>query len=433
MINTSTERFNKLTLYVVSDVHLNNHKYDKNDFAENPERKIFREFLSRVIDEFESGEQILLVLNGDIFDITSSWFNSLMPWEENANIEELVCKVVLEIINNNLDVFHELREILKRGSSKIVYVIGNHDGLLEIYPNAQKLIKNKLLEGLSSELTESNPIKFVNCYENKELGLYVEHGHRLDPHNLYDSTQKPPLGDVINILIVNRFLEKTVNKLKEYGYSEDVINKIKNRLHDIEYIRPLVLIPLWIETIAKENESEPESKGKKESLQTILRSIIAEILLDKNMSRYIVNKLHIPMFILHSAAKLLIRLPQVMPLVSYICTRLVRRTHSNRFQIKVATKLSEEKGYKLICFGHTHIPFFKALSPTSYYFNTASWTPVINLFKFDEYEMPTEEILTLDEHFKKVERCGYLKVEKDLKDPKAKAKFSLQTIQIGEN
>lgn len=431
MNNTNNSRVSNLTMYLVSDVHLNNHKYDKNNWAENPERKIFREFLSNRISRIQSDEKFVLILNGDILDVTGSWFNFPVPWDEDTSmVEKLLHEIILEIIQNNLDIFFEFRQILKNSNAEIVYVIGNHDGLLEVYPSAQELIKNKLFEGLS--LSEQERFYFATSFEYKELGLYVEHGHRLDPYNLYDSKQKPPLGDVVNILIVNKFIETVSLRLKEHGYSDEVINKIKDRLHDIEHIRPLVLIPLWIESVAKEHVNDSESKGKDIPVETILRNIIAEILLDKSMTQFIVKRLHIPMFLLHFATFLLIKFPAILPLISYVCTRLVRRTHSNKFQKKMALKLSREHDYKLICFGHTHIPSFEVLSPDVYYFNSASWTPVINLFKYSESETPQEEFLNLDKHFKKVERCGYLKITKDLVNPDTKAKFSLETIQIGE-
>ena len=242
MNSTNNSKINHLTMYLVSDVHLNNHSYDKNNWAENPERKIFREFLSNVISKIQPDEKFLLILNGDIFDITGSWFTLPLPWDDDLeSVEKLLHDVILEIIQNNLDIFHELRQIFKNPNAEIIYVIGNHDGLLEVYPSAQKLIKNKLLEGFS--LADQERFSFVTSFEYKELGLYVEHGHRLDPYNLYDSKQKPPLGDVVNVLIVNKLIETVSLRLKEHGYSEEVVNKIKDRLHDIEHIRPLVLIP----------------------------------------------------------------------------------------------------------------------------------------------------------------------------------------------
>ena len=57
MTSTTNSNYNNLTMYLVSDVHLNNHKYDKNNWAENPERKIFREFLSNIISKIKSDEK----------------------------------------------------------------------------------------------------------------------------------------------------------------------------------------------------------------------------------------------------------------------------------------------------------------------------------------------------------------------------------------
>jgi predicted phosphodiesterase len=99
----------------------------------------------------------------------------------------------------------------------------------------------------------------------------------------------------------------------------------------------------------------------------------------------------------------------------------------------MAHKIYKEKGSKMVVLGHTHIPTLKALAHDSYYCNTGSWTPVINLFKYSEPEYSYTEYLVAQSEFKRIEHRGYLKLEKDLEDKNSKLKFSLETMQSGWN
>ncbi len=421
-----------LKVYIVSDVHLNNDPYDKHSNKENPERKNFQKFLTELNTSFSSDDQVILILNGDIFDITGSWYNSVLPWDDDKEkVENILKDLVLEIIENNQLIINELCQLLKHQSSKIVYVIGNHDSLLGEYSGVQELIRDKLLHGIPQELKIDKQISFVKSFEHPDLGLYVEHGHRFDPFNTSNNVHEPALGDVINILIVNRFIKLTVDSLKSHGYSSELISNIKYHLYDIEYLRPLSLLPFWVESIANIFCNHHESKTKLKSIEVIFRGVILEIYKEPWVTKYLSKKLQLPRFFLKLLINLTVQFPPILPALSFVVSKLLRRTHSNNFQNEIAKSMHEEKGYHMIAFGHTHIPIVTALSPEGYYFNTGSWTPVINLFKYSENKLSHIEYLTAKAEFKKVERSGILKIEKDLSLPNSKPRFSLETMQSG--
>lgn len=415
----------KLKAYIVSDVHLNNHPFDAAHLSENPRRRNFRLFLRRLNEELQANERIQLILNGDIMDITGSWFEPVMPWDGNRpRVLETLNRLLLDIMENNLNTFEELRKLLRHPHTEIIYVFGNHDGMLQQYPESHAVVKTFL----SPEAEGQSRIRFVPCYASEELDLYLEHGHLQDPFNRQCDQNEPPLGDVINVLIVNRFVELAVNRFREQGYSETFITRIHSRLHDIEYLRPLALLPVWIQTIGYEYEGHPESRGKAMGVPDILLAVIAEILRDPDMVAYMTRRLQWPRPMLPLMVKLILRIPWILPVISFFTSKLMRRTHSNKYQYKAAQKIHREKGYRLIAFGHTHIPGVQPLSQNAYYFNTGSWKPVINLFKISKD--PVElEYLNPDVQFNKVERSGILLIEKS--DSSSPAEFSLQTIQSG--
>lgn len=414
-----------LKAYIVSDVHLNNHPFDATHQTENPRRRNFRLFLNRINEEIQPHQRIQLILNGDILDITGSWFEPVMPWDvDRPLVLNTLNRLLLDIMENNLSTFQELRKLLRHPQAEVIYVFGNHDGLLQQFPESQAVVK----AFLCPETEGQARIHFVPFYASEELDLYLEHGHLQDPFNRQCDQKEPPLGDVINVLIVNRFVELAVNRFREQGYSDTFIHRIHSRLHDIEYLRPLALLPVWIQTIGYEYENHPESRGKSMGVPDILLAVISEILNDHHMVAYMTRRLQWPRPILPLLIKATLGIPWILPMISFVTSKLMHRTHSNKYQYRAAQKIHREKGYRLIAFGHTHIPGVQPLSQNAYYFNTGSWKPVINLFKISKD--PVElEYLNPEVQFNKVERSGILLIEKS--DSTAPAEFSLQTIQSG--
>ncbi len=418
--------YDRLKAYIVSDVHLNNHPYDHGQ-GENPRRRNFRLFLNRLNQDVKAEEKILLVMNGDILDITGSWFEDVMPWDGHRDlVNETLSRVLREILDNNQATLDELRQLLEHPLTEIIYVFGNHDGMLQQYPESQQVIR----DFLNPDATVQERIRFAPFYASEELDLYIEHGHLQDPFNHKGHGGEPPLGDVVNVLIVNRFVEMMMERLRQAGYSEPFLQRMHTRLHDIEYLRPLALLPVWVQTLAHDYERHPENIDKPQAVQAILISVVSEILLDPKMVAYLTRQLKLPRHILPLTISLVLRIPWILPFVSFLASKFMHRTHSNKYQYKAAQKLHREKGYRLIAFGHTHIPGVQPLSESAYYFNTGSWKPVINLFKISKDPVDLE-YLNPDVQFNKVERCGILCIEKNDVLINTPAEFSLQTIQSG--
>ncbi len=422
--------FKHLKIHIISDVHLNDKRYDEKQFEENPKKKHFREFLTSLNQSYSLDDQVILILNGDIFDVTSCWYESVLPWDTDTDkVTAILKNIISRIIENNISIIEELKQFLKHPMSKIVYVIGNHDSLIGQYQVAQELITEKLLAGLASEL-KNDRISFVNFFEYPELGLYVEHGHRFDPLNTSDNYQ-PCFGDVISILIVNHSVEEIISRLKDNGYSAELIANIKSNLYDIEYIRPLSLLPFWIDSVANIYHNHPECEGKTESVQDIVRKVILNFHDNPWAIKYLSKQLHLPKYLLSLSLDLMMRYPPLLPALSFMMSKLLRRTHSNNFQNQMAKKLYDEKKYRMIVFGHTHIPIVTTLGVTGHYCNTGSWTPVINLLKYSENKSSYMEYLIAESKFSRIEHSGTLSIELNLSSTGAKPKFSLKTIQRG--
>lgn len=403
-----SSKHRRLKLYVVSDVHLNDHVTNPDFDLANPRREGFLRFLQRLQQELTEQPEMLktiLVLNGDILDMTGSWFEDLAPWEGSLEVIEPHALAVLErIIQMNQLIFNALAEFANSSQTELAYVIGNHDGMLKRFPRLQDRLKQEI-----------GAISFQDFYHQPDMDLYASHGHQFDFFNQSHDLIEHPLGDYINIVIVNRFVDMVVLKMQEQGYSPALIASVNARLHDIEYLRPFSLIPLWVETMAKSYRRHPENEGKSQSIDTIIYWVLAEVL-DTDATRELVEQLRLPRKFLTSLVNWFIRLPGTLPITSFLISQAMRRTHSNRFQFRMAQKIFKEKGHRYITFGHTHIPQVSPLGENGYFFNTGSWKPVVNLFKEASFAVQDTnlEYLNPGVSFNKIERSGILVMEQSL-------------------
>jgi UDP-2,3-diacylglucosamine pyrophosphatase LpxH len=154
---------------------------------------VFSTFLHE-IENKAKGEQVELILNGDIFD-----FDSVMRLPENpifriSNLEKkrglfpraerahFKIKVILE----DHFVFAEaLADFVQRGH-RVVFVMGNHD--LELhYSETQEEIRHAL------KLTEQSDhqVRFVEWFYISNEDTLIEHGNQYDPYCLCEDPINP--------------------------------------------------------------------------------------------------------------------------------------------------------------------------------------------------------------------------------------------------
>lgn len=427
-----------LRVYIVSDVHMNTQPYEPDTETENPSRKHFREFLTQLNDEPTPGKT-MLILNGDVIDINGSWYDARMPWDTDQTLvaEELI-NVVREILENNNRIMNELRRFLQQPNTEVIYIIGNHDRLLSVFPQSQQFIR----EQLSPDNIDR--FRFAPFLEVPELSLYVEHGQRLDPFNSVIKPGVPPFGDIVNIRIVNRFVDNVITEMTVAGYSNDVIRQMQSALDDLEYIRPLSLGPYWIQSVLEQFRSNPEIAArsqfplldsmmhdpKTESIDSLIHRIGVELLFDKALLKIISQRFHLPPFIFRTLFRMMLRFPTLLPVLSLLVTSVRYKAHFNQKQRDEAQKL-KDKGYAFIVFGHTHVPDLVALNEHSYYFNTGSWKPVINLFKRRKGDSVLIESLRQQSLLNKIERSAVVKLEYDAALPNQPARFEIITKQLG--
>jgi len=155
---------------IISDLHLGKGKFLKNgqlnileDFEEDD--RIYEFFKYYSSGEYYT-EKIHLILNGDILNLIQIDIEGIFT---HIVDEEITFKALQKIYDGHPLFFQGIREFLSAPNKRVTYIIGNHDAAMG-FEGAQKLFK-KLV----------GDVNF--CYELKEFGVHVEHGHRFEAIN----------------------------------------------------------------------------------------------------------------------------------------------------------------------------------------------------------------------------------------------------------
>lgn len=300
---TDSQSVLKKITYVVSDVHLTT------SMAGLPHSDHFLRFLKDLNAEQRPCCECTLVLNGDVFDVTGSWQEDCLPWDsDHERADQALQSVLAGILAQHSEIVGELRAFLQKGH-QMAYLTGNHDRLIGQSLGARVLLR----EVLCPDGRHSENLHIDTRYECRDLGLYVEHGQRFDPFNLASDRTHPPLGDAINILIVNRFVSLVLQKMSEAGYSPEICLQLRQVLHQIEYLRPLSLGPFWLKTVQRQYADHPESLKADYPIDRIIDQVIRETLLSPQLLVLVSRQLRIPQLLIRALLKALLDCPCCCP------------------------------------------------------------------------------------------------------------------------
>ncbi len=250
----------------ISDVHLTDGSSGETInagalkvFAEN-----LRTLVASVREKSAVVTELQIVLLGDIFDVIRSakWLEagvSVRPWSPASPEQEaFVLRIVNDIVRQNagtLAHLNGLRDFAKGQNVpfKLVYVMGNHDWLINRYASCRKAIAGAL--GMEAP-AEGFPLElFDPAYKT-----FATHGDRYDSFNYMGHRDGSSIGDAIVIELLNRFpimvrggLDALVaaGKLKDEERQE-----IVKQLKELDNIRPLLDAPSWVLKVLKETRNQ---------------------------------------------------------------------------------------------------------------------------------------------------------------------------------
>jgi len=220
-------------------------------------------------------ERIDLVLLGDILDVIRStrWTTrpNARPWGNPHSPEfiDLVTRITSDILVNNEDGLKVLRRLAADGVAvppglrasrpaaggerqavpvRIHYMVGNHDWFYHLPGAAYNALRQTLVQrmGLANEHDRPFPHDITESDEllqaMRRHKVSARHGDLFDPLNFEGDRACSSVGDAVVIELVNRFAAEV-----EAGLGSELPAATVLGLREIDTVRPLLLVPVWID------------------------------------------------------------------------------------------------------------------------------------------------------------------------------------------
>lgn len=216
-----------------------------------------------------------LVLLGDVLDVIRStrWLQgSVRPWDNMHSPEavEVVSTITGDILQANEPALHVLRSLAHEGAVRIPhgsrdglpvassdehpvpvhihYMVGNHDWMFHLRGNSYDLLREQVARHMGLANRSDNPFPH-DPLESDELleifrqhRVFARHGDIFDPLNFSGDRDMSSLGDAVVIQLVNRFAEEVTAEM-----ADDLPAGVLAGLREIDNVRPLLLVPVWID------------------------------------------------------------------------------------------------------------------------------------------------------------------------------------------
>ncbi len=385
-------------------------------------------------------EHVDLVLLGDVLDVIRStqWLGgTARPWDDvkSSAMFDMVSKISGDILQHNTAALAEFRTLQQQGITlptatnagrpaldakqavpvRIHYMIGNHDWFYHLPGENYNHLRRQLVTHLGLTTYADAPFPH-EIWESNELvqvmrrhKVFARHGDVYDPFNYEGDRNASSLGDVIVVELLNRFGVQVQQQL-----GDDLPAAALEGLREIDNIRPLLLIPVWIEGLLERCCPEPAIRKEVKKVWDELADEFLEHPFVQHRDTWC------PVDIvdgLQKALKFSRRLS--VGWASWIAQWIaeLRGASSESFYQHALTEQDfRNRRAKHIVYGHTHHPEIVPLDAShadgyvlhQAYFNSGTWRRVHQQTKFAprEHEFIASDTLTYIAFFKDDERKG---------------------------
>ncbi len=231
-------------------------------------------------------DRLDVVLLGDVLDVirSSRWLAApgVRPWGSTSSPDyiDTVTRITTDILDQNEESMAVLRRLAgERGVTvppatrmghpdpsaegepvpvRLHYMVGNHDWFFHLPGSKYDAIRQKVVRqmGLANRADRPFPHDMIESEEllqtMRRHKVAARHGDLFDPFNFEGDRCASSLGDVIVIDLINRFAAEVESQLSNELPAATVLG-----LREIDNIRPLVLIPVWIDGLVERTCSFP--------------------------------------------------------------------------------------------------------------------------------------------------------------------------------
>src|SRR5262245_34753600 len=222
-------------------------------------------------------DRIDLVLLGDVLDVMGSrrWLASpCRPWDDHQSpaVIDATSGIVEEILRRNVDSIRTLRSLATEATVSLPpatgagqpvleaeevpvavcthYMVGDRDWPLHCKGTQYDLIRHKVTHhlGLVTSYNKPFPHEAAECEQLqaalRQHRVLARHGDIFDPLCFADERDCASLSDVIAIELVARFLQHVESEMVD-----QMAATTWSALCEIDQIRPMLLIPAYMESI----------------------------------------------------------------------------------------------------------------------------------------------------------------------------------------
>lgn len=387
-------------LVFISDIHLTDGSSGE---TINPGAfKKFALYLQDIV-ETANAQEIEIVLLGDIFDVIRSrlWLDTeIRPWSDpaktdgsNNNLEFYANAIIDGIIKNDRNVksiahINDFRnKMSQQGRNvKITYIIGNHDWMINRYPETRVKIA-KFLSMDNPEQYKTSAFPLENLWSDYKV--FGRHGDIYDSFNYDDNRDASSLGDAIVIDLLNRFPEEVE---RDIGVNTEP--KFIAELKEIDNVRPLLSIPAWVWGACDRAKSGKRAKS--------IWNKLADDFLQKDFVRAHDKNWQFDLVDFLQIALKLSKAFSVKTIEKYSRKLKIGEKDYEKFAFHEKTMRSNAAHF--VIYGHTHGYKVQPLDliPTSsgniekLYLNTGTWrkTHVRTRYDLDNYEFIGWHVMT---------------------------------------
>ncbi len=384
-----------------------------------------------------------VVLLGDVLDPirSSQWLarSNVRPWQNphDAEFTGLISKITTDILEHNEAGLGFLRNLsgssgltvpaaLRSGKInhdgeahpvpvRIHYMVGNHDWFYHLPGPKYSGLRKRLVEKMGLINDPEEP--FPHDPAESDLLLSVmrrhkvtaRHGDQFDPINFSGDRDLSSLGDCIVIDLLNRFANEVAREL-----SEDLSAATILGLREIDNVRPLLLIPVWIEGLLERTCDYPSLRKRVKSVWDRLVEEFLEINFVRQHDTW--NPFDL-VDGLQRALRFSKRLPVGWASSIVAWTNKIRGAEGDSYHRHALTEQDfRSRRSKCVVYGHTHVAECVPLD-ASYasgcvlnqeYFNTGTWRRVYRQthLALDQHEFIPREVMTYSAFFHGDERKG---------------------------
>ena len=255
-------------------------------------------------------DRIDLVLLGDVFDLIHSqrWLaGTARPWNDplSSAVAETTAGIVDDILRRNVESIRRLRCLATEATVSVPqaditgqpllgvdelpvavrthYMVGNHDWLLHLAGPHYDIIRHKVAHHLALANLHNRPFPH-DAVESDELldtlrrhRALARHGDIFDPLACSEDRDVASLSDAISIELVGRFLAEI-----ETTIGADLPAATMTGLKELDQIRPMLLIPAWIEGLL---ERTVPSLALRKQVKQLWDSLVDDPLLELEIVR----------------------------------------------------------------------------------------------------------------------------------------------------